>query len=97
MAEGSSAGKNATDQKSGQWNVRGCVGWRCSEGERKRGPGWVLGAGVYLGRSCQLFLEQDHYTGVYFPPRGGAIIRVGVMIRSTLRQKVNSSKKKKKR
>ena len=22
---------------------------------------------VYLGRSCQLFLEQDHYTGVYFP------------------------------
>lgn len=27
---------------------------------------------------------------------GGAIIRVGVMIRSTLRQKVNSSKKKKK-
>ena len=22
---------------------------------------------VYLGRSCQLFSEQDHYTGVYFP------------------------------
>lgn len=38
MAEGSSAGKNAIDRKSGQWNVGGCVGWRCSEGERREDP-----------------------------------------------------------
>lgn len=81
----------------GQWNVGVCVGWRCSEGER-RGPGWVLGAKVYAGRSCQLFLEQDHYTGVYCTLAGAApSSRVGVMMCSTLRQKVNSSKKKKKK
>ena len=38
MVEGSSAGKNATDLKSGQWNIGECAGWRCSEGERREDP-----------------------------------------------------------